>query len=175
MSNKIHKNVVEGFDGDVEGFIEKRKELGYSQQTLSMVLGLANVSVIGHFELGEFTIDERTFTLFRLLAGTHPRYRLIKKNEEHGFLVIDPPATGKGIRTYRNNAKLTQLEMAELMNLSTGKYLISNYENERKNPSKQGWTVFLLATNQHPFYKIEPIDPSDDTLNNSQVKEASLS
>lgn len=154
----IHQKVIVPFDGDVESFIERRKTKGFSQKEMAAALGFFDAAVIGHFETGAFGLDNRCYTLFLLITDGHPRYKLeLKDGDNAGKLLINPPSDGKQIRATRINAHgMTQIKMAKLLGLN-GKTIISKYENDRKSPSLANWTVFLLLSSQHPFYKITPI------------------
>lgn len=150
------RGVVIPFDHDREKFIKLRQEFsrGY-QEDMSDALGLADQNLISRFEHGEFNLDPRTFSLFSLITDSHPSYQLNQRQKNYGSLLIEPPASGKERRQYRIKAKLTGQEMAEIMSL-TSKTTISAYEHEKRHPSTQTWTIFLLVTNQHPYYQISP-------------------
>ena len=149
----IHHNVIVNFDGDVENFIAQRKSRGLSQSQVAQVLGYSNTSIIGHFEAGVKGLDSRGYTLFCLVTDTHPEYVLLQDNADHDLLLVTAP-DGEDIRQTRLNAnRMTQPKMAKLLGLSS-KTLVSNYENNRKNPSIQNWTIFLLITDQHPHYSL---------------------
>tara|TARA_R110002051_G_scaffold19959_1_gene55160 strand:- start:15784 stop:16302 length:519 start_codon:yes stop_codon:yes gene_type:complete len=148
--------VVIPFDHDREKFTKLRLKFSSgSQQNMSDALGLNNQNLISRFESGEFDLDPRTFSLFSLITDSHPKYLLTQRQKNYGSLLIEAPASGKERREYRVKAKLTGQEMADIMQL-TSKTTISAYEHEKKNPSIQNWTIFLLVTNQHPYYKISP-------------------
>lgn len=149
----IHHNVIIGFNGDIESFVAQRKSKGLSQSQIADVLGYANTSIIGHFEAGVKGLDSRGYTLFCLITDIHPEYVLLQDDIEHDLLLVTAP-DGEDIRQTRLNAsRMTQPKMAKLLGLSS-KTLVSNYENNRKNPSVQNWTIFLLITDQHPHYSI---------------------
>lgn len=151
----IHHHVIMEFDGDLERFVSTRKNQDMNQYQLSQALGYSERSTIGHFEAGSKGLDSRGYTLFCLLTNTHPSY-ILEQGEDDGELLIKAPADGYSIRQTRLNANgMTQPKMAKLLGLSS-KTLVSNYENNRKNPSIQNWTLFLLITDQHPHYLIKP-------------------
>lgn len=93
-----------------------------------------------------------------------------KNNKERFYihpdapLVIEPPEHKFGdlLLEYRTKAYLIQEKFAELLNLEAGKSIVSNYENGHKKPSRQNWTLFLLALDRHPFYKVNNIAPEED-------------
>lgn len=150
------RGVVIPFNHNRKKFIKLRKKFGSgSQQDMADALGLNNQNLISRFESGEFDLDPRTFSLFSLITDSHPKYVLTQRQKNYGNLLIEPPASGKERREYRVKANLTGQQMASIMQL-TSKTTISAYENERKHPSMQNWTIFLLVTNQHPYYKISP-------------------
>lgn len=157
QESAIHQKVIEGFNGDIEEFIQRRKAKGFSQKALAKALGFFDAAVIGHFETKVFNLDSRSHTLFLLITDFHPRYKLKKKDGvADGDLLVQVPS-GKKIRATRIKANaMTQLKMARLLELS-GKTIISKYENEQKSPSVTNWTVFLLLSNQHPFYELAPV------------------
>lgn len=66
--------------------------------------------------------------------------------------VIEPP-TPEQIVGMRKSLGLTQSQMASILNL-TNRQLIGDYEQGRKSPSPQTWTLFLLLTGQHPTLSI---------------------
>lgn len=149
-------DVVIPFNHNREKFTKLRQKFSSgSQQDMADALGLNNQNLISRFESGEFDLDPRTFSLFSLITDSHPKYLLIQRQKNYGNLLIEAPASGKERREYRIKANLTGQRMADIMQL-TSKTTISAYENERKHPSIQNWTIFLLVTNQHPYYKISP-------------------
>lgn len=151
---EIYHHVIVDYDGDINNFIAQRKIKGLSQAQIAAALGYSNTSIIGHFEAGTKGIDSRSYTLFCLLTDTHPEYVLLQDNEDGELLITAPD--GYSVRQTRLNAnRMTQPKMAKLLGLSS-KTLVSNYENDRKNPSIQNWTLFLLITSQHPHYSIKP-------------------
>lgn len=153
----IHQKVIEGFDGNLEQFIERRKKSGFSQNAISTKLGFFDAAVIGHFETGAFGLDSRCHTLFLLIINEHPRYKLEKKTDVKDGDLLIPAPNGKEIRATRIRADhMNQMKMAALLELN-GKTIISKYENDRKKPSIANWTVFLLLSSQHPFYVIKPV------------------
>lgn len=162
-NNNIFKNIIVSFQDSglsIDDFIRHRKLIG-EREIASHILGIKDSEVLSRFERGETVMSPPTITLFLLLSDTHPRYEL--KAIEQLFitkkLLIEAPTTNKLRKQQRHNVelmtgvKLTQQGMADLLGL-TGKSLISEYENNKKTPSVQTWTLFLLATNQHPFYKL---------------------
>lgn len=150
----FHDNVILSFDGDLDNFIETRKRKGMKQSQVADVLGYSNTSVIGHFESGAKGLNDYGYTLFRLVTNTHPEYVLVQKDTNNGSLLVDVP-DGSVIRRTRLNANgMSQPVMANLLCLSS-KTLVSNYENNRKKPSIQNWTIFLLITNQHPTHSLK--------------------
>lgn len=150
----VYRDVVIPFDGNLIKFIEARKNKGLSQKELADALGYVDRSTINQFELGSKGLDNRGYSLFCLITGIHPNYVLLQ-DKEIGSLLISAP-DGESIREMRINAnRMTQAKMAKLLGLSS-KTLVSNYENNRKTPSIQNWTLFLLITSQHPHYSIKP-------------------
>lgn len=150
------RGVVIPFDNDREKFTKLREQFGLGyQKDMAAALGLADQNLISRFEGGEFDLDPRTFSLFSLITDSHPSYLLTQRQKNYGSLLIEPPANGKERRQYRINANLKGHEMATIMGL-TSKTIVSAYENEKKHPSVQNWTLFLLITNQHPYYQILP-------------------
>lgn len=152
----INENVILNFDGDVDAFIKRRKNKGLNQSDIADALGYSNTSVIGHFEAGVKGLNDHGYTLSRLVTETHSEYALVQKATDNGELLIDAPE-GSIIKQIRLNANgMSQSKMAALLGLSS-KTLISNYENDRKKPNIQNWTLFLLITNQHPSYSLKPL------------------
>lgn len=150
------QGVVIPFDNDMLGFISHRKQFASGKQKdIATALGLSDQSLISRFENGEFILDPRTFSLFGLITNSHIGYSLLPRQPNQGGLLIKAPASGKDRREYRIRAGLKSHEMANLMGLSS-KSIISNYEHEKKHPSTQNWTLFLLATDQHPHFEILP-------------------
>lgn len=163
QSDSIFKNIIVSFQDSgltLNSFIKYRKLIG-KRDVVSYILGIKDSEVISRFERGETVMSPPTITLFLLLSDTHPRYELTTINQLFIVkkLLIESPSTSKLRKQKRHNIelmtgeKLTQQGMADLLGL-TGKSLISKYESGKKNPSVQIWTLFLLATNQHPFYKL---------------------
>lgn len=153
-ADSIHHNVILEFDGDINRFVQNRKAKGLSQSDISKLIGYSNTSVIGHFEAGSKGLDSRSYTLFHLVTGSHPAYELVQKSNSTTLLIESPD--GDSIKAARlKSGGMTQPKMAKLLSLSS-KTLVSSYENNRKKPSVQNWTMFLLITNQHPYYCIKP-------------------
>lgn len=68
-------------------------------------------------------------------------------------LIIEAPEPEK-IRFLRIDLGLTQAQAAKLVGL-TDDALWRKYENGKAKPNKQTWTLFLIASGQHPNYKLE--------------------
>lgn len=66
--------------------------------------------------------------------------------------VIEPPPPEQ-IVDMRKSLGLTQSQMASILNL-TNRQLIGDYEQGRKSPNPQTWTLFLLLTGQHPTLRV---------------------
>ena len=67
--------------------------------------------------------------------------------------LIQKKPTAEEVKALRLIAGLSGSQFAELISLSN-RQLISDYENDRKTPSAQTWTLMLLATNQHPNFEL---------------------
>lgn len=67
--------------------------------------------------------------------------------------LIQPKPTPEQVKALRLKAGLSGSQFAELIGLSN-RQLISDYENDRKTPNAQTWTLMLLATNQHPGFEL---------------------
>ena len=67
--------------------------------------------------------------------------------------LIQPKPTPEQVKALRLKAGLSGSQFAELIGLSN-RQLISDYENDRKTPNAQTWTLMLLATNQHPNFEL---------------------
>lgn len=150
---KNHAHVIVGFDGDVDKFINMRKSKGMSQTNIADAIGYSSQTVISSLESGDKRLGDRAYTLFLLITDFHPTYVMTQKHIEYSELLIPAPE-GKEIRKTRMSAdQMKQQEMAWLLGLSS-KTLISSYENNRRTPSIQNWTMFLLIINQHPYYSL---------------------
>ena len=68
--------------------------------------------------------------------------------------LIQKKPTAEEVKALREKAGLSGSQFAELIGLSN-RQLISDYENDRKTPNAQTWTLMLLATNQHPSFKLD--------------------
>lgn len=162
-NSNIFKDIIVPFQDSelsVDDFIRYRKLIG-EREIVSYILGIKDNEVLSRFERGETMMLPSTITLFLLISGIHPVYELqeIDKCFMAKALLISAPVKNKLRKQKRHNVglmtgeKLSQGAMAELLGL-TGKSLISKYENGERNPSIQTWTIFLLSTNQHPFFKL---------------------
>lgn len=162
-SEKIHEHVV--LKADLKRFIELRRKHFSNNDIPYLVksMGLNDIDMIEDMEQGVKRIDDRTYSLFLLICGEHPNYKLIDKQTVSNSnittpLAIKPPSTGEAIRQYREDANfMRQGKMAWLLGLSSKKY-VSYYENQEKtniSPSIQCWTLFLLIINQHRYFKLE--------------------
>ena len=67
--------------------------------------------------------------------------------------LIQKKPTAEEVKALREKAGLSQGALAELIGLSN-RQLISDYENDKKTPSAQTWTLMLLATNQHQSFEL---------------------
>ena len=68
--------------------------------------------------------------------------------------LIQKKPTAEQVKALRLKTGLSGSQFAELIGLSN-RQLISDYENDRKTPNAQTWTLMLLATNQHPSFKLD--------------------
>lgn len=68
--------------------------------------------------------------------------------------LIQKKPTAEEVKALREKAGLPQTAFAELIGLSN-RQLIGDYETGKKTPSAQTWTLMLLATNQHPSFKLD--------------------
>ena len=67
------------------------------------------------------------------------------------FLIEAPEASS--IKDLRLDLGLTAAQAAKLAGLSDGSLWLKNEAGERQ-PNKQTWTVFLMASGQHPNFKL---------------------
>ena len=67
--------------------------------------------------------------------------------------LIQKKPTAEEVKALRLKAGLSGSQFAKLIGLSN-RQLISDYENDRKTPNAQTWTLMLLATNQHPNFEL---------------------
>lgn len=67
--------------------------------------------------------------------------------------LVQSKPTPEQVKTLREKAGLSQGALAELIGLSN-RQLIGDYENGKKLPNAQTWTLMLLATNQHPNFEL---------------------
>ena len=67
--------------------------------------------------------------------------------------LIQKKPTAEEVKALREKTGLSGSQFAELIGLSN-RQLISDYENDRKTPNAQTWTLMLLATNQHPNFEL---------------------
>lgn len=67
--------------------------------------------------------------------------------------LIQKKPTAEQVKALREKAGLSQGALAELIGLSN-RQLIGDYENGKKLPNAQTWTLMLLATNQHPNFEL---------------------
>ena len=68
--------------------------------------------------------------------------------------LIQPKPTPEQVKALREKAGLSQGALAELIGLSN-RQLIGDYENGKKLPNAQTWTLMLLATSQHQKFKLQ--------------------
>ena len=68
--------------------------------------------------------------------------------------LIQEKPTAEQVKALREKTGLSGSQFADLIGLSN-RQLISDYENGKKTPNAQTWTLMLLATNQHPNFKLE--------------------
>lgn len=68
-------------------------------------------------------------------------------------LLVDVP-TPEHIKDLRLDLGLTAAQAAKLVGLTDGS-LWTKYENGNRNPNKQTWTLFLIASGQHPSFRLD--------------------
>lgn len=68
-------------------------------------------------------------------------------------MLIQSKPKAEQVKALREKAGLSQGALAELIGLSN-RQLIGDYENGKKLPNAQTWTLMLLATNQHPNFEL---------------------
>lgn len=68
-------------------------------------------------------------------------------------LLIDSPSP-ETIKDLRLDLGLTTAQAAKLAGLSDGS-LWTKYENGSRQPTKQTWTLFLIASGQHPNFRLD--------------------
>lgn len=133
-------------------FLNIREQLG-TQEEVAKLLGIKYQQTISEIECGNSKMDNRTYSVLCLLADKHPGYELVG-DENLNKLVVEYEGAEK-LKQLRKNAKLLQKEVASKLKL-TDRRLIGRYENNKQNPSDQCYTLFLLITNQHPYFSILP-------------------
>lgn len=79
--------------------------------------------------------------------------------------LIEPPSPEE-MRRIRVDSGLTQDELAKLIGLSGG-IAISKYEQGKRRPSAQIWTIILLFLNQHPTLHVINKSHISDSSNKS--------
>lgn len=163
------------FDGVVttssnENF--KQYRMGYitsngkrlTQDEVATMLGLSDGQIVSKFERNGCNIDNRTYSLFSLVTNNHPLYNLQRKqvvanDDIHSNLLIKPPVNPCDIKTARRAANgLIQRRASRLLGMSDkifGKYESNTAKlTHRRSPTVQTWTLFMLITNQHPYYQL---------------------
>ena len=68
--------------------------------------------------------------------------------------LIQQKPTPEQVKALREKAGLSQSALAKLIGLSS-QQLINDYENGKKSPNAQTWTLMLLATSQHLNFELE--------------------
>lgn len=68
--------------------------------------------------------------------------------------LIQPKPTPEQVKALREKVGLSQSALAKLIGLSS-QQLINDYENGKKSPNAQTWSLMLLATSQHPNFELE--------------------
>ena len=133
----------------------------FTQEDAAVMLHLADAQVISKFERNELRPDNRTYSLFLLATDNHPFYDLEHKSKKSDKLIIEPPTIPESIKSAREViAGLQQNQISYLLGLHLkvfGKYESSKASPKNKrSPTAHTWTLFLLITNQHPYYKLSP-------------------
>ena len=153
------ENVVQ--KSDKENFIKLRRSNFPSSNhiVLNELMAFNYPDSVDNIESGEAKLDDRTYSLFLLINDVHPLYKLKPKTynvhpEQARPLCIQPPNDGREIKKYRFHAdQMNKNEMSLLLGLS-GKKSIYQYESNRKKPSTQCWTLFLLIIGQHQHFEL---------------------
>lgn len=152
---------------DAVNFVNLRGKYGVQNDVVD-ILELSSQQLISKYESFESGIDNRTYSLFLLVCGEHPyykiKYRDLPKNEieklKHGdymkpFIIKQDHKIGDQVKEIRRKLGDSQEEFANLFGDCT-KGDISKIENNKKTISDRAWTLLLLATNQHPHYFLLP-------------------
>lgn len=124
---------------------------GFDPNYLTYLLGLRNNEILEKIANGEIDIDPRTYSLLQMITNNHPIFEIRAFNGFDKPLSIQPPSLDD-FRKYRQESGLTQLQFSKLMRLNRN--TVKDYDKGLKKPPASTWTLFLLATNQHPNYEI---------------------
>ncbi len=180
MSDNAWENVV--VESDVENFTKIRKGFG-KQGDVAELLGLSGQVLLSQIENGVSGMDKRTYSLFLLLTGKHPSYRLVGRSNDGSVVDMSelvqevPTNSGEVIKTLRkgilrNTGKsITQGRFASLLGL-TDKGAISCFENGKTKPSKQNYTLMLLLADKHPHFFLTDRNEADGLLFSENMVES---
>lgn len=151
---------------DQAEFIELRPDYDNASMTAKM-LHLYDYSIIYKYEKCDSDIDDRVFTLFMLVSGHHPLYKLHHRSDKDGVksvikfgdyddeLVVNKP-TGEEVRDLRKSVGLNQTDFGSIFG-KLSKSDISKIENNYSSMdtiSNKAWSLALLATDSHPYYYV---------------------
>lgn len=133
---------------DTSKFTALRKDFD-TQVNVADYLGLSDQETISRIETTNCELDPRTYSLFLLACGHHPKFNLFGCDD---LKKLPVNFEGKeAFKAVRKKAGMTQRSVANHLNLSSDS-LVSWYERGRQQPSIQTYTLFLLVTNSHPDF-----------------------
>lgn len=124
---------------------------GFEPSYLTYLLGLPSNEVLEKIAKGDSDIDPRTYSLLQMITNRHPLFKIRAFDGFDKPLSMQPPSLDD-FRKFRQESGLTQQQFSKLLNLSRS--TVKQYDKGEKRPPASTWTLFLLATNQHPNYEI---------------------
>lgn len=168
LATIIDDIIIEFYDGALNEYRKISKntdDSAMTQKDVADILQLTDDKFISKIERSIQKMDDRTFTIFLLLTGNHPKYRLVptskkkqskdKENKSKGLFLPSPDPSL--VSEYRANIDgLSSSALAGFLGLHSG--MVRRYESEgnsQRSPSSYTWVLLLLITGQHPNYKLE--------------------
>lgn len=143
----LWKNVI----SEVDKTAFKAMLQGKDFELITELLGLPQAEILQKLVNETNDIDPRTYTLLQLITAQHPIFEIRAFKDFKQPLAIEPPPPQQ-FKGARLNTGINQANFSKLMKLNRN--TVKDYDKAEKRIPTTTWTLFLLATAQHPNYEI---------------------
>jgi DNA-binding transcriptional regulator YiaG len=143
----LWRNVISDIDqANFEAMLK-----GKDYDLITQLLGLPYTELLQKLVNQKADIDPRTYTLLQLVTNQHPIFEIRAFKDFKQPLAIEPP-TPQHFKEVRQATGIKQLQLSKLLRLNRN--TVKEYDKGEKRIPVTTWTLFLLATAQHPYYEI---------------------